>query len=259
MLSDCRHHGPLRVQKALYPEGQEVCQAIVLHPPSGIAGGDRLHIAVNVGARAHAQLTTPGAGKWYRSGGQEAVQELAFDLADEAILEWLPQETIVFDGARARMETRVNLSSKSRYIGWEVLCLGRRASGETFSKGELGLKTRITRCGLPLWLERGSLAGGDALLASIAGWAGASVSGSLLATIDAVNDGGKLAALLAACRAIAPPDGAAHGITALPGLFVARYLGDSSEAARHWFTQLWQLLRPTLIGRPAQAPRIWTT
>ena len=129
VLRDNRHCGPLRVQKALYPEGEGVCQAIVLHPPSGIAGGDHLLISATVGAGAHAQLTTPGAGKWYRSGGPEASQRLELTVEEGAALEWLPQETIVFDGARARMETRVRLAADSRFIGWDILCLGRAAAG----------------------------------------------------------------------------------------------------------------------------------
>ena len=65
------------MQKPLYPEGKAVCQTILLHPPSGIAGGDQLHIPARVGPQAHAQITTPGAGKWYRSGGADASQNLS--------------------------------------------------------------------------------------------------------------------------------------------------------------------------------------
>lgn len=256
ILSQRRHRGPLRVQKALYPEGDEVCQAIVLHPPSGIAGGDQLHIAAQVGAQAHAQLTTPGAGKWYRSSGAPAAQFLDFRLAAGSILEWLPQETIVFDGAQSRMETRVELAADSRYLGWEILCLGRRAAGESFINGQLALHTRIEREGRPLWLERGQIAGADAMLASAAGWSGASVGATLLATLPAGFD---VAPLVDACRGLLPADGAEHGVSALPGLLVARYLGHHSEAARHWFITLWQLLRPALLGRPALLPRIWAT
>ena len=260
LLRENRHSGPLRVQKALYPEGDAVCQAIVLHPPSGIAGGDQLHIDVRVGPGAHAQLTTPGAGKWYRSGGSDASQTLDFSVADGAVLEWLPQETIVFDGAKSRMETQVQLSDGSRYLGWEILCLGRSASGERFDHGHIALHTRIERNSVPLWLERGRINGhsdgDDPMLSSVAGWAGASVGGTLLATLAPGDD---VASLLDACRATAPTDGAEHALTALPNLLVGRYLGHNSEAARLWFAGLWHILRPALLGRPALPPRIWNT
>jgi len=259
-LTGCRHRGPLRVQKALYPEGAAVCQTILLHPPAGIAGGDHLHISAALADGARAQITTPGAGKWYRSGGPEASQRLDFELGERAVLEWLPQETIVFDGAKAQMETRVRLAADSAYLGWEILCLGRRAAGETFAVGQIGLHTRIERCGQPLWLERGQFCGGDRLLHSAAGWSGATVSASLLATLSADQAAsGRIPSLLAACRLEQPADGATHGLSALPGLLVARYLGHSSEAARHWITALWRLLRPALLGRPALPPRIWNT
>lgn len=258
-LSERVHRGPLRVQKALYPEGDGVCQAILLHPPSGIVGGDELRIAAHVGAQAHAQITTPGAGKWYRSGGASAAQTLVFKLDPGATLEWLPQETIVFDGALCDMETRVELAADSRYFGWEILCLGRRAAGERFRSGRIALHTRIERAGRPLWIERGQIAGDDAMLHSAAGWADASVCATLLATLPAGDAWADLSALLAACRERHPADGAEHGVTVVPGLLVARYLGHHSEAARHWLSALWQELRPALLGRPALAPRIWAT
>ena len=257
VLRDNRHHGPLRVQKALYPEGEGVCQAIVLHPPSGIAGGDHLLISATVGAGAHAQLTTPGAGKWYRSGGPEASQRLELTVEEGAALEWLPQETIVFDGARARMETRVRLAADSRFIGWDILCLGRAAAGERFEHGRFDLLCRVERGGAPIWLERGGFDGADPMLASPAGWAGHGVGGTLLCAFPDLPR--QAAGLLEALRAIAPGVGASHGITALPGVLVARYLGDNSEAARLWFARLWQTLRPACCGRPAVPPRIWNT
>ena len=254
VLAHSRHHGPLRVQKALHPEGPGICHAIVLHPPSGIAGGDELDIAIDVSDGAHALLTTPGAGKWYRSAGALAKQNLKIKVGAGGTAEWLPQETIVFNGALAHIGTEVELTADARYIGWEVLCLGRRASGETFDHGKLHLGTRITRDGRPLWLEHGRIDGGSALLDSPVGMAGFSVCGTLLAT------GNISAALLAECRAVpATEPGAQQGITALSGLIVARYLGHSSEAAREWFINLWRQLRPILLGVPAQTPRIWST
>lgn len=253
VLQENRHCGPLRVQKALYPEGEAVCQAILLHPPSGIAGGDHLNIAVNVAADSHAQLTTPGAGKWYRTGGADASQRVSLSVADGATLEWLPQESIIFNGARARMETRVSLGTDSRFIGWDILCLGRAAAGERFAQGRFDVFYRVDRNRQAIWLERGGFSGNDAMLSSPAGWAGASVCGTLLAAFPHTP------ALLAACREIAPVDGASHALTALPGLLVARYLGDSSEAARRWFAALWAVIRPVCCGRPAIIPRIWNT
>ena len=255
LLARREHFGPLRVQKPLYPEGEAVCHAIVLHPPSGIAGGDELELEVRVAANAHALLTTPGAGKWYRSGGAWAGQQLDFTVEAGAALEWLPQENIVFDGARAMMGSRIDLAEAARFIGWEVLCLGRRASGERFDHGALRLETRVRRGGRPIWLERGQLQGGDPLLHSPAGLAGFSVSGTLLAAAPNLSPD-----LPTACREIAAAEpGAKHAVTLLPDLLVARYLGHSSEAARHWFADLWQVLRPVLIGRAAQRPRIWNT
>jgi urease accessory protein len=232
-----------------------VCHVIVLHPPSGIAGGDTLDIDVNVGAGAHALLTTPGAGKWYRSAGAWAKQRLNLHVASGATLEWLPQETLIFDAARADMQSRIELEPGARFIGLDIVCLGRRASQENFTRGALHLDTRVSRGGQPVWLERGRIEGGSALLHSPAGLAGYSVSGTLLAAAPDITP-----ALLGACRALPLAEsGAQSGLTLLPDLLLARYLGHSSEAARHWFFALWQLLRPALIGRAAQMPRIWST
>lgn len=255
ILARRSHLGPLRIQKPLYPEGRAICHALVLHPPAGIAGGDDLGIEVAVGAGAHALLTTPGAGKWYGRASRQACQRLRFEVAAGGVLEWLPQESIVFNGALAHMQTQVALADGARYLGWEVLCLGRRASGEQFSSGEIGLETRITREDRPIWLERGLVAGDSRVLHSAAGFAGRSVSATLLAAGAGLDP-----ALLAACRQVNPAEGGAlHGVTLLPDVLVARYLGHSAEAARSWMVALWSLLRPTLAGREAEEPRIWRT
>jgi urease accessory protein len=225
-----------------------------------------LAIAAAVGDGAHVQLTTPGAGKWYRSSGAEAAQRIDFTVGAGATLEWLPQETIVFDGARARTETRVKLAADSRFIGWDILCLGRAAAGERFVNGRFDLFFRVDRAtkeappgcgGTPIWLERGGFDGSDAMLTSPAGWAGRTVCGTLLCSFPELPQ--QAPALLASLRALAPTDGAEHGISALPGILVARYLGDNSEAARLWFAELWKILRPACAGRPAILPRIWNT
>ncbi len=127
MLAASRHEGPLRIQKALYPEGREICHAIVLHPPAGIAGGDQLRIDVDVGAEAQALLTTPGAGKWYRSAEAMAEQAVTLKVSRDGTAEWLPQESIVFDAAPDRLphpdaSHRGQAVLNQRTTGFRIFC-----------------------------------------------------------------------------------------------------------------------------------------
>ena len=254
VLARREHHGPLRVQRDLYPEGHGICHSIIVHPPGGIAGGDTLAIRAGMGRQAAALLTTPGATKWYGTLGPEARQTLDFTLAAGAALEWLPQETIVFDGARAIAQTCVRLEEESMYLGWEIVCLGRQASGETFARGMFKFNTDIWKGGVRLWGERGAICGGDALLDSPVGLAGHAVCATLVAAGKDIDN-----ATLAACRAIAHGANAQAGITRLPDVCIARWIGDAGEEARHYFAKLWEVLRPALRARAATMPRIWST
>lgn len=253
VLSSRRHSGPIVVQKALYPEGESVCHGIVLHPPGGYVGGDRITLAVRVGDSGHALLTTPGAGKWYRSAGRTAEQSLRFEVCSGAVLEWFPQGTIVFDGALARADTRIDVSPDGTYIGWEIVCLGRTASGEHFAAGQLRTSTELRRGAELSWLERGCIDGGSRLLASPVGLAGHPVHGTLLAVSPKVD-----AAIVTSCRDVQPASGHA-AVTRLPGIALARYLGPRADDAQDYFVRLWQILRPALTGCPASFPRIWRT
>ncbi len=232
VLRERRSEGPLVVQKPLYPEGESICHAIVVHPPGGIAGGDQLALDARCERSAHALLTTPGAGKWYRSAGGWAGQTLSFDV--EGRMEWLPRETIVFDAALCSLQSTINLGETASFIGWEVVCLGR---GEGFRRGRLKMDTRVRRGGRLLYLERGEIEGGGALLDSPVGLGGHGIFGTLIATSDE-----KIPSL----EKIA--------ITHLAGLLIARYLGDSSEEALAAFSRIWRGLRPGAVE-----PRIWST
>jgi urease accessory protein len=220
--------GPLVVQKPLYPDGPERCHAIVVHPPGGIAGGDELEISLKTEKNTAALLTTPGAAKWYRSAGPWARQTLRFEV--QGSLEWLPRETIVFDGALAQLETIIQLGAQASYVGWEVVCLGR------FQRGRMKIDTRILQGERMLFVEKGEIEGGGRLMRSPAGLGGRSVFGTLIATSSEKISMAGLA------------------ITRLPGLLIARYLGDSSEEALRAFARLWKLLRPSAVE-----PRIWST
>ncbi len=245
-----RHQGPLRVQKHLYAEGPQVCQHIIVHPPGGIAGGDRLDISAHVGADAWAQITSPGAAKWYRAAAP-AYQQLILNVAEGATLEWLPQETIIFSAAQAELSTSIELEGDARLFYWDVVALGRPASGERFDRGHFQAHLQIRRNGQLLWHERQRIVGADGLLDSPIGLDGQPVCATLLVTgeIDAE--------LLEQCRSLTHD--VRGDLTQLPGLLVARCLASEALLARGWLIDLWRLLRPALLGREAVLPRIWST
>ncbi|AZD19976.1 Urease accessory protein UreD [Pseudomonas chlororaphis subsp. aurantiaca] len=245
-----RHKGPLRVQKHLYAEGPEVCQHIIVHPPGGIAGGDRLQIRASVERDAWAQLTSPGAAKWYRATAP-AYQTLDLSVAAGATLEWLPQETIVFSAAQAELSTRIELQGDARLFYWDLVALGRPASNERFDLGHFQSHLDIRRDGQLLWHERQRIVGGDGLLDSPIGLDGQPVFATLLATGEIDSP------LLERCRAL--PHAVRGDLTQLPGLLVARCLASEALLARAWLIDLWRLLRPALLGREALPPRIWST
>lgn len=245
-----RHLGPLRVQKHLYAEGPQVCQHIVVHPPGGIAGGDTLALDIHAGPDAWAQLTSPGAAKWYRAA-TPASQRLRLRVEAGATLEWLPQETIVFSAAQAELSTRIDLHGDARLFYWDVIALGRPASGERFDLGHFQSHLDIRRDGQLLWHERQRIVGADGLLDSPIGLDGQPVFATLLVTGDIEPE------LLEHCRAL--PHAVRGDLTQLPGLLVARCLASEALLARGWLIDLWKLLRPAMFGREAVAPRIWST
>ena len=245
-----RHLGPLRVQKHLYAEGPEVCQHIIVHPPGGIAGGDRLDIRASVGRDAWAQITSPGAAKWYRAAGP-AYQQLELKVSAGATLEWVPQETIIFSAAQAELSTSIDLEGDARLFYWDVVALGRPASGERFDRGHFQAQLDIRRDGQLLWHERQRIVGDDGLLDSPVGLDGRPVFATLLVTGEIDND------LLEKCRSL--PNDVRGDLTQLPGLLVARCLASEALLARSWMIDLWRLLRPALLGREALSPRIWST
>jgi urease accessory protein len=242
------HRGPLRVQKALYPEGPGVCHVIVVHPPGGVVGGDQLRIALDAGAGCHVLATAPGAAKWYRANGRESRQAVHLAAGAGAAIEWLPQETIVYDDASVDLEHEVTLAGGAAYIGSEILCFGRRAAGERFARGRVRQRARIRVDGRLVWWEQGVL--DAARLASPLGLGGRSVCATLLAVGKPVPP-----ALQAQLRALDP----ALALSQVKQVFVVRHLGDDSERARAVITGAWQLLRPHMLDRPACIPRIWHT
>ncbi|MGX5220989.1 urease accessory protein UreD [Pseudomonas segetis] len=249
-----RHKGPLRVQKHLYAEGPQVCQHIIVHPPGGIAGGDRLDIDINLGENAWAQLTSPGAAKWYRAAGP-AYQQLNIRVEAGATLEWMPQETIVYSAAQAELVSNIELIGDGKLFYWDIVALGRPASDERFDLGHFQAELNIRRDGELLWHERQRVVGDDGLLDSPIGLDGYPVFATLLLSAEIAPE------LLEQCRELAADNRLElrGDLSQLPGILVARCLAREALHARAWLIQLWQLLRPAVLGREAVPPRIWNT
>ncbi len=247
-LTHRRQRGPLSIQRPFYPEG-EVCHLYLLHPPGGVVGGDGLDIQIELDDGARALVTTPGATKFYRSAGDRAYQVNSLRLGSDAALEWLPQENIHFTGASATLLTQVDLTTTSRFLGWECQCLGRPAIAEGFDSGDLDCQFLLRRDGRPLLLERLRVTPQGRWGA--AGLRGLPVTATFLATPAGVAELEWVRALL--------QDSPNSGVTLLEKLMVVRYLGESTEECRNLFSRIWAGLRPAVLGLSPSPPRIWAT
>lgn len=217
-LTKMQFSGPLRVQRPFYPEAAPVnapgpshwraqasqpCHCCLLHPPGGLVSGDDLSLAVRLAQGAHALLTAPSASKFYAADTHNVAQRQTTDLnVTGGMLEWLPRETIIYDGARAEMRTSVELDNASACIGWEMICLGRPAANESFTHGSMRQSLMLTREGLPLLHEVLRFEGGDALQKCACGLGDQAVSATLFAVGRVTDDGQDLAALEACCTTL---------------------------------------------------------
>ncbi|TCP06287.1 urease accessory protein [Caldimonas thermodepolymerans] len=257
-----RHDGPLRVLASLHPEGPGVCHHVLVHPPGGIVGGDVLEIDVEVQAGAHALITTPGATRFYRSAGPTARQHLRARVASGARLEWLPLETIAYDGVRAVNAMRFELDDGAEMIGWDLLALGLPAAGEPLRRGRFEQQIELPGA----WLERGLLDMDDPLsarlLASPLGWDGRSTLATLWFASGSAMTPARRDALLAAAReAIEAADATlAAGATSPDGrVVVLRALARRTEPAFALLADAWARWRQAAWARPACPPRVWRT
>ena len=250
-----RHYGPLRIQRPFWPEGKDLTHLYILHPPGGLVAGDELIQTFTVRSDASGLITTPAAGKVYFNGnGRLQIQKTQLKAANNASIEWLPQETIIYNGAVAQLDTVVELEGSGQYAGWEIVCLGRKASGESFKQGNLLQKLKLNRDGLPLFQERFELKASSSTQFSQLGLKAHHVFGTFLVTLDESPDCESLHESLV--------EKGWHHHTALTwrnGVLIIRYLGDSPEQVRTIFTDLWQKIRPEFNGREACMPRIWNT
>jgi urease accessory protein len=252
VLGRRRHEGPLMVQSAFYPEGAP-CHVYLLHPPGGLVGGDELDLRVHAGPASHALLTTPAAGKFYRSDGRICRVRQRLRVAGGATLEWLPGESIVFQGARCVLDSRIDLEPGARLLAWEAWGLGRPACGEGFDAGSFRQHQELWLDGRPLLVERNEAVAGSAWLGGAWGLGGHVAAATLLAYP------GDARGLDAARRATGVDDGIRAAAGMLDGLLVCRVLARGLLALRTQIERWWRALRPLITGCAATPPRVWAT
>lgn len=256
------HQGPLRVLKALYPEGPQLCQHVIVHPPAGLVGGDRLELALQLEPHAQALLSTPGATRCYRSEGLPVHQEVRARLEEGSRLEWLPQELIVYRGALAHNSLNFDLQAGAQMIGWDMVALGLPESGQPFSEGAITQRLCV-HTPQAHWLDRARADASDAvLLNSPLGLAGHRVWGTLwwaCGTVPAAAD--TESALEDARQALAAsPLAALGGVSALqPGLVVLRVLAPGVEPLAQLLRDVRQRWRMRLWRAHAGVQRLWAT
>lgn len=254
-LGVLEQRAPLRV---LFPRPHDssVPLAVVVTTSGGLVGGDRLETTVSVGAGAAALVTTQAAEKVYRSGGAACDIRLNLAAGPESWLEWLPNETIVFDHARLRRKTVVSLTGSARLLAGEILVLGRRARGERFSGGLIHDAWEIRRDGRLEWMDAFRLADDVvAIQASPAGLDGAAALGTIVCCPSAPDD------LVARARVLANGLSQADlriGVTRIGATVLIRLLGRDALAVRGAYGQVWAMLRQAAGGFAARLPRLWS-
>lgn len=249
------HQGPLRVLQRLYPEGPGICHHVIVHPPGGVVGGDRLEVNARLDAGTHAVITTPGATRFYRSTGVPAVQQVRLQLAGGARIEWLPLEAIAHRGCIAESQLTLELADGAEAIGWDILALGLPAAGEDFDSGSFLQHLEIPG----VWLERGRVRGSDALLLeSPLGWAGHAVLGTLWWAAGSPIGSERRQALLEGALGLI--DSAQAGVTMPnPQTVVLRVLAARVEPAMRLMQAVRAAWRHSAWGLAAEPPRVWRT
>ena len=268
------HSGPLLVQRAFYPErdsllqaspaaaraspafASEPCHLYIIHPPGGVAGGDDLELTAEVGSGAHALLTTPAAGKFYRRGAAGAARLVQTLRVDDGTLEWLPQENIFYPDAAVELSSIVRLSAGARVIGWEIGCLGLPARGESLQSGELRQCFELWRDDRPLLLERLTI--GQACLSAPWGMAGHTALGTWIGYPAAAAELETARASTGASSAMYC-SGMTVACTLVDGVLICRARAMRADHIKQVFIALWRAVRPAFIGREAVPPRIWAT
>jgi urease accessory protein len=251
------HQGPLRILQSLYPEGDAVCHNVVVHPPSGLVGGDTLDMQVTVGAGAHGLVTTPGATRFYRSDAGLATQQVHARLEAGARLEWLPLEAIAYNQCDALNRAEFDLAPGAEMMAWDITALGLPAADLPFVQGTFRQHMAVSGA----WLERGTINATDTrLMNSPLGLAGHRCMATLVFAAGSALSPERTERALACARDLleASPLRLQSGATSPhPQVMVVRVLSPVTEPAMQLLRQVWAAWRQEMWGLPGTVPRLW--
>ena len=254
ILIKSQNQAPLKIQRPFYPEGQSVCHSVILHTAGGIVGGDKLSCNFHLQSQAKALITTAAANKIYRSNGLQARQNIEIKIDNHACLEWLPQESIVFNRANYQQDIRIELAKEANFISWEITRFGRTARVEKFVRGEWRSHIEIWRENKPLWIDRQYLPGSEEIFHSPHALAGKPIVGTLVYIGQPVST-----EIIQQARSLWEPlcSSSSYGVTRLENGLLCRYRGNSTTEVRNWFISVWHLLRISFLNRTSCLPRVW--
>lgn len=237
-----------------------MCHQVLVHPPGGLVSGDDLEVHAELDAGAHALVTTPGAGRFYRSTGEPARQMLRAQLAANARLEWLPLETLAYDGCIGESHIRFDLAPGAEFIAWDVLALGLPTADAAFLSGRFTQHIELPG----VWLERGVIVADDcAMRIGRSGLHGHSAIGTLIFAAGSQIAPARRDALLDTARQLAaqvPHAALLAGVSApQPQVIVLRVLGQRTEPIIALLRAVWAQWRQLAWSLPPCAPRVWAT
>jgi len=251
-LATLEQRTPLRVLFPRPPAGDLPTAALVT-TSGGLVGGDRLDVDVTIGAGAAALVIGQAAEKVYRSLGSDCRVAVTLGVGAGGWLEWLPQETILFEGARLRRQTALDIAADGRALAGEMLVFGRIARGETMSYGLVRDAWTVRRDGRLVWADALHMDSDDiaGCLDAPAGFAGAR------ACATAVYAGPDASSRLELARSLLACDGVRAGATLCGGILVLRWLGVDPGAVRAAFEKFWTGFRSAVADLPPRLPRLW--
>lgn len=234
--------------------GAPMPEAVLANTSGGVAGGDSMRFDVTVGASAAGVVAGQAAEKIYRALDAPATIEASLSVGPGGLLQWLPQETILFDGAMLDRRIAVDLADDAKLLLAEMSVLGRKAHGERFASGRFRDEWQIDRAGRPLWRERLHIAGGDAAHDAMLGFDGRRAMATvILATADGQT---LLEPIREALASLAAADMIA-GATYRRGLLVCRMLSDDAGPLKQRLGVLVGQIRALAFGGKAVPPRVW--